>query len=231
MKKVAILQSNYIPWKGYFDIINFVDEFIIYDDVQYTKNDWRNRNQIKTSKGVEWLTVPVNASGRMARPVKDIKVAGHAWRKKHLKSWTLNYGRAACFKEYSEWLGQLYNDDGLEYLSEINYKFITEICRELEIDTKISWSSDYELSDGKNERLISLCQQAGATEYLSGPAAKDYIDESMFAAAGIKVSWMEYSGYPEYPQLFPPFEHGVSILDLILNTGRDASKYMKSLKK
>jgi hypothetical protein len=227
-KVLAVIQSNYIPWKGYFDIINMADKFIIHDDVQYTKNDWRNRNKIKTEGGLRWLTIPVSVKGHYGKLIRDIKVTDTRWHKEHWRVLKQQYQRAGCFSEYADWLEELFCDLKLEYLSEINYKFITEICRELGIETKISWSSDYELSDGKNERLISLCQQVGATEYLSGPAAKDYIDESMFEAAGIKVSWMDYSGYPEYPQLFPPFEHGVSILDLILNMGRDASKYMKS---
>ncbi len=117
-----------------------------------------------------------------------------------------------------------------EYLSRVNFRFLEAINRLLNIGTRISWSSDFKLIEGKNERLISLCQQAGATKILLGPAAQVYLDETRFGREGIEVEWMDYSGYPEYQQGFPPFEHGVTILDLIFNEGPNAKNFMKSRK-
>jgi hypothetical protein len=228
MKKVAILQSNYIPWKGYFDLINKVDEFILYDDVQYTRRDWRNRNKIKTPNGSIWLTVPVNAKGKFEQKINETKVNENSWAEKHWKSIEFNYKKSKYFSSLAENIKELYeNSSELEYLSEINYMFIKKICELLEIKTKITWSSDYNLIDGRSERLLDLCLQARATTYLSGPAAKDYLDVELFNSNGISVEWMSYSGYPEYLQLYPPFEHSVTILDLLFNVGtEEARDYM-----
>ena len=229
MKKVAILQSNYIPWKGYFDLIGMVDEFILYDDMQYTRRDWRNRNKIKTQAGTQWLTIPVDSKGKYYQKINETRVSDHEWCDSHWKAISVNYAHAPHYKEYSEQICDLYRRCREEdYLSRINYLFLTEICQMLGIDTKISWSSDYTLSDGKTERLVNLVRDSGGTEYLSGPAAQDYIEPELFADAGIKLTYMNYDGYPEYPQLFGAFEHAVSILDLLFNTGRDARKYMKA---
>lgn len=224
MKRVAIVQSNYIPWKGYFDLINMADEFILYDDVQYTTRDWRNRNLVKTKNGTQWLTVPVAHKSR-SQKIRETRTISNVWRDKHWKSICHWYSKAAFFKTYRELLRGLYMGGDETYLSEINRTFICAINSILDIKTEISRSADYELIEGKTERLVDLCKQAGATEYLSGPAAKAYLDESLFAAEGIRVSWMSYDGYPEYRQLFcPPFIHSVSIVDLILNEGADGAK-------
>lgn len=229
-KKVAILQSNYIPWKGYFDIIASVDEFIFYDEMQYTTRDWRNRNKIKTQNGLKWLTIPVNGKGCQTNGLKisEAKISDNNWVTYHFQQIQLAYLKSPFFKEYKTVFQDLYTDcKNEELISNVNYKFILAINDLLGIKTKISFDKDYGLIDGKTERLVDLVQKAGGTEYLSGPAAKDYIDEKLFKEANIKLSWMDYSNYPEYPQLYPPFEHGVSILDLIFSCGPEARKYMK----
>lgn len=234
MKKVAILQSNYIPWKGYFDIISSVDEFIIYDEMQYTARDWRNRNKIKTPQGLKWLSIPIKSKGYLDKGLKisEAEIEKPSWARSHWQTISAFYAKAPYFKEYSEFFRKLYMDSEKEFLlSHINFKFIVEICRLLNINTKISFDKDYGIIEGKTERLVDLVQKAGGDEYLSGPAAKDYIDENLFADAGIKLSWMDYSGYPEYPQLYPPFEHNVSILDLIFNCGPKSPMYMKEVKR
>lgn len=229
MKKIAILQSNYIPWKGYFDIIASVDEFILYDDMQYTRNDWRNRNKIMTPQGLLWLTIPVHIKGRFYQKINEARVVGHDWVDKHWKSIQMNYARARYFRDYEERIKAVYEDCRREeYLSRINYRFLTEICDILNIQTKITWSSDYHLVDGKTERLISLVKEAGGDFYLSGPAAKNYIVEECFQREHIELVWMDYSGYAEYRQLSSKFEHGVSVLDLIFNEGPNAKRFMKS---
>ena len=229
MKKIAILQTNYIPWKGYFDLINMVDEFVFYDEVQYTKNDWRNRNKLKTSQGMQWITIPVRQDG-LEQKIKETKVSNKSWNIKHWRTISQSYSKSKYFSDYKDTFEELYLGSNEEYLSEINYKFISAINTILGIQTKIRWSSEFELLEGQTEKLLGICKQAGATTYLSGPAAKGYFDEELAKQEGIQVEWMDYSGYPEYNQLHPPFEHGVSVLDLIFNEGPNAKNFMKSFK-
>lgn len=226
-KKIAISQSNYIPWKGYFDMISYVDEFVLYDDMQYTKRDWRNRNKIKTSNGSHWLTIPVQVKGKYFQKIKDTEIDGQAWVRKHWGTIVQNYKKSPYFAEISALLEPLYLDCDFKTLSSCNRRFIEEICRYLSIDTKVTNSSDYELVQGRSEKLLSICLQAGATEYVSGPTAKDYLDEDIFRSAGIKVTWFDYSGYEEYEQLWGEFEHYVSIIDLLFNKGKESRSYMK----
>lgn len=227
-KTIAILQSNYIPWKGYFDLIAAVDEFIIYDEMQYTKNDWRNRNKLKTPKGTEWITIPTGQD--INRKICDVEIKDTKWQKKHWKTFESNYSRAPHFKEISEWLYPIYNQETHDNLSSINKQLIKAICNYLGIKTLISDSRDYKIGEGKVQRLINLCIQAKASKYLSGPAAREYIDETLFTNHDITVNWFDYSQYPEYPQAWGDFEHGVSILDLLFNCGRDSYLYMKYVK-
>ncbi|WP_427185191.1 WbqC family protein [Bordetella bronchialis] len=226
-KTVAILQSNYIPWKGYFDMIAAVDEFILYDDMQYTRRDWRNRNQIKTPQGVQWLTVPVRVKGKYHQKIRDTEIDGHEWAAIHWKALIQNYRRAPYFAEIAAWLEPLYLAQPFTYLSELNRRFIEAICEYLGIGTTITNSWDYSLVEGKTERLAGLCVQAGGTKYISGPAAKDYIDEKVFADMGVRLEWFDYSGYPSYPQLWGEFAHGVTVLDLLFNCGKESPRYMR----
>lgn len=227
-KTVAIVQSNYIPWKGYFDLINLVDEFILFDDVQYTKRDWRNRNRIKTPAGPAWLSIPVEVKGRFLQRIRDTVASDDVWRRKHWAAIVHSYAKAPYFREYRDRLEPLYLDSDERSLSAINRRFIEAICSILGIDTTLSTSADYRVIDGKTERLVDLCLQAGATRYLSGPAARSYIDEGQFERSGVSLQFMDYSGYPEYEQLYPPFEHSVSVVDLVFMTGPRAREYMKS---
>lgn len=229
-KKVAILQSNYIPWKGYFDLIAAVDEFIIYDDMQYTRRDWRNRNLIKTPEGLKWLTVPVRVKGRYHQTIRETMLDGAEWPRRHWETLALNYRKATHFDEVAEWLSPLYSDASHESLSGLNRQFIEGICGYLDINTCLVNSWDYELRGGKSARLADLCVQAQASEYVSGPSAKAYIEEDAFRGRGIKLTWFDYTGYPEYPQLWGRFEHGVSVLDLLFNCGCNASDYLKHVR-
>ena len=227
MKKIAILQSNYIPWKGYFDLIAAVDEFILYDDMQYTRRDWRNRNQIKTPQGPQWLTIPVQVKGQYHQTIRETTIANTDWALTHWKSLQQNYRRAHYFYDIAAWLEPLYLYHTYTYLTQLNRQFIEAICHYLGITTRISNSWDYTLKEGKTERLADLCSQAGGTEYISGPSAQDYIKETLFTAQGIKLTWFDYSGYPEYPQRWVGFIHGVSILDLLFNCGPNAPRFMR----
>ena len=228
MKRVAILQSNYIPWKGYFDLIASVDEFILYDDVQFTKNDWRNRNRIKTPKGLEWLSIPVGQA--IDRRIRDVELPDPRWQEKHWKTLEANYGRAAHFDEVAAIFRPLYRARRHTHLSPLNRELIEAVCRYLGIRARISNSWDYDLAEGRIDRLVELCAQAGAAEYVTGPSARNYLDESAFAARGIKVTWFDYTGYSEYPQLWGEFSHEVTVLDLLFNCGRDAARHMRFVK-
>jgi hypothetical protein len=225
-KRVAIVQSSYIPWKGYFDLIRHVDEFILFDDVQFTKRDWRSRNRIKTPHGPHWLSIPVRVKGRYLQAIKDTCVSDPTWNRAHWQTIRSHYVKAPFFREFKDAMEELFLGCDHESLSRVNHRFTAGLCQMLGITTRLSWSMDYVVEPGQTERLVGLCQQAGATEYVSGPAARQYIDALQFERAGITLSFFDYSGYPEYSQLYPPFEHFVSVVDLILNTGADAPQYM-----
>ncbi len=225
MRKVAVLQSNYIPWKGYFDIIHDVDEFIFYDEVQFTKNDWRNRNRIYTNAGVQWLTIPT--TGSITQAIDEVTMPSDQWQKKHFNALVTNYSKAPYFKQYRAFLEDVYLNRKWEYLSELNRYLIEHIAHEfLGIVTKFTNSRDYHSEGSGHDKLLSLLISAGAESYLSGPAAKSYIHAEDYQKAGIELHWKDYSDYPEYPQLHEPFCHNVSILDLLFNTGSEAPRYI-----
>ena len=225
MKKVAVLQSNYIPWKGYFDIIHDVDLFIFYDDLQYKKNDWRNRNKILVNGRLQWLTIPVGTNEH--RQILDVTMPDKSWQKKHWQTLCMAYGRASCFKKYEDFFFHVYMEKEWEYLYELNRYLIMTISHEfLGIKTEFADSRDYPTHGAKHEKLLSLVQAAGADVYISGPAAKDYIIAEDYEEAGIAIGWKDYSGYPAYPQMSETFAHQVSVLDLLFNTGEDAPCYI-----
>lgn len=227
-KKIAVVQSNYIPWKGYFDLIRSVDAFILYDDVQYTRCDWRNRNKIKTAQGEHWLSIPVKKKGLLGQLINEVQISDPGWAEAHWKTIEQSYRRAPCFTRMEAPIRALYEQAAhLTHLTRINQLFIAGLCPLLGIHTPLYRSEELGGGEGRNERLIHLCQSLGGSEYLSGPAASCYLDEAAFAAAGISVSYMSYAGYPEYPQVYGEFQHALSVIDLLFNTGADASSFMK----
>jgi hypothetical protein len=227
-KRVAVVQSNYIPWKGYFDLIAGVDVFVLYDDAQYTRRDWRNRNRIKTAQGVQWLTVPVQVTGKYHQLIREVVVSDPGWAAAHWRTLIHHYGKAAGFTEVAPALEGLYRDvAATQRLSEINYHFLTGINKLLGIATPLKWSSELELTGDRTQRLLGMCRQLGAVTYVSGPTARGYLEERLFQDAGIGVEWADYSAYPEYRQLHPPFDHHVSIVDLLLNEGTAARRFLK----
>jgi hypothetical protein len=228
MKSVVITQSNYIPWKGYFDQIRSADNLVFYDDAQFTRRDWRNRNRIKTANGPVWLSIPVEVKGKFSQKIKDTRIADTNWATKHWKSIQFSYSKAAHFKRFSDQVEDLYQRAGkLGYLSEVNALFIQEVCSWLGITAEFSWSSEYVLEEGKTERLAGITEQLGANRYLSGPAAKAYMDIEVFSARGISVEYFDYSNYPVYDQLHGEFDHAVCIFDLLFSVGEAALSYMK----
>lgn len=226
--KVVILQPSYIPWRGYFHQIQKADLFVFYDCVQYDAEGWRNRNQIKTSAGPLWLTIPVRAKGHtsLGTPIKDVVIDPvKPWRNKHLRSIEQNYSKAPHFARYAPLLREFYAREDAK-LADFTCDFTVALARELGIaHTQFARSSTIAAEGAKTDRLLSILQQVGATHYLSGPAARGYLEEEKLAAAGIALEYMSYD-YPEYPQLHGAFQPQVSIIDLLCNTGPDAARYI-----
>jgi hypothetical protein len=225
--RVAVLQSNYVPWRGYFDLMRSVDSFVVYDTVQYTKRDWRNRNQVKSSNGLVWLTIPVAQRGAYSQRILDAKITPEPWAKKHLRTLLDAYAGAPYIDRYRTELVDLYESAAArESLHDVNMLFLEAVRRWLELKTELFQADDFVHEGGPNDRLLALCSGLGATTYVSGPAAQSYLDVEAFRRAGIEVEWFDYEGYPEYPQLHGEFVHRVSVLDLVLNTGPDAKRYL-----
>ena len=225
MKRVAISQSNYIPWKGYFDLINDVDLFVFYDDVQYTTRDWRNRNLIKTPNGLFWLSIPVGSNRR--RLINEVEINTHDWQHSHWTTICQFYKKSKYFNRYNEYFEDVYLNRKWKNLSVLNQYLVESISRNfLQISTEFANSTEYFRKGEKQEAMCSLVLSTGATSYISGPAAKAYLEPSVFENLNIELIWKEYSGYPEYFQFYDPFCHNVSILDLLFHTGPDAPFYI-----
>lgn len=225
--KAIITQSNYIPWKGFFDSLALVDTLVIYDDMQFTKRDWRNRNLIKTPTGLKWLTIPVDVKGKYFQKINETRISDKNWHIDHLNLLKEHYKKANCYREVIDWIESLYLNCHFELLSEINQYFIEQINQYLGIKTSILRSEQFILEEDKTERLVSICKQIGATDYYTGPAAKSYMEESKFEKESIAIHYLDYSNYKEYNQLHGDFEHGVTIFDLIFNLGDKSKAYMK----
>ena len=227
---LAVDQPNYIPWKGYFDIIHDVDLFVFYNDVQYTTRDWRNRNTIITPNGSKWLSVPVGSS--TDRLICEVKIEDKSWQRKHYETIRFAYSRTPFFSEYRDFFEDCYLGREWDYLWELDQYLTVEISRRfLGIKTEFADSRDFKTNGQKHERLLSLIESIGESVgrvdvYESGPAAKDYMVIDDYKAKGIAVRWKNYNGYPEYPQTVAEFTHNVSILDLLFNTGSDAPYYI-----
>jgi hypothetical protein len=227
-RKVLITQSNYIPWKGWFDGANLADDLILYDHVQYTRRDWRNRNVIKTAAGLQWLTIAVKVKGRYTQRIDETLIADEAWAEQHWRRILHAYRKAACFDQVADQVKAAYEAPGGERLSDVNRRFIELVFSLLGISTRIHWSTDFDLVEGRTENLVSLCRQVGAGVYYTGPAASAYLEPEQFAREGIELRYLSYSDYPAYRQLHGPFVHQVSVLDMLFNLGRDAPRYLRS---
>lgn len=223
--RFAVSQSNYIPWIGYFDLISQVDVFVIYDTVQYTKNDWRNRNRILSQAGPIWLTVPVNHQSS-TQLINETLIANQKWQRKHWMSIEQSYKKSPFFEMYRSGIKVFYEQEWT-LLSELNRYLILHLVQLLGIDTKIICSSELAHCGDKNSRLISFAKQLDSNSYISGPAAKSYIDLEKFKQSSIDINWIDYSGYEPYQQCFDGFVSNLSVLDLLFNIGPDAMNYLK----
>ena len=226
--RICIVQSCYIPWKGFFDLIGRCDEYVVYDSAQYAKRHWHNRNRVKTADGVQWLTIPVIAKGRFEQPIDQVEIE-KPWADKHWRTLELAYKRAPFFEQVAPTVKAWYEQaDKQSRLTDVNAIFLHGIAGMLGLKTRIVRDDAYPAEGVKTERLLAIARAAGADRYLSGPSARAYFDESLFASAEIAVEWMDYTGYLEYPQLHGGFEHAVTMLDLLFNTGPEAQRYFRA---
>jgi hypothetical protein len=232
-KSIVILQSNYIPWKGYFDLVQSADEFLIYDEVQFTKNDWRNRNRIVLDGRLKWLSIPVRTAGRFGLPVEEVEVADPAWAQAHWVTITQAYRKARGFDEVAGQLAALYQAaEKLLRLTEINELLLRGMADLFHIKTEILRANTVpRTTEDPTARLIEICRSRSATRYISGPAAKAYLNFAAFDEAGIELRFADYSGYVEYEQNLNPFTHGVSVLDLLFRFGSEARTHFKTSRK
>jgi hypothetical protein len=224
--RLAVLQPSYLPWLGYFDQIDRVDFFVYYDDVQYDKNGWRNRNRVKGPNGPVWLTVPVRHSGRGLQRICDVEIDGDGWRQKHLRTIAQFYAKAPYanlyIRELTELLGRSW-----ERLVDLDIALNEAIAQWLGLKARIIRSSTLGIDGDRNERLIGICRHFDANHYLSGNAAQAYVDLEAFAAAGISVEWQNYT-HPSYPQLHEGFVSHLSIIDLLMNVGPESLGILRS---
>ncbi len=226
--KCVILQPSYIPWRGYFHQIQKADVFVFYDDVQYDHRGWRNRNRIKTPGGTQWLTVPVLAKGHQTENIliRDIRIAwDEPWNEKHWKAISRSYAKAPYFKKFAPAVEAFYKKRP-EFLADFTIDLTVALAKELGLgEKKFLRSSELNGGGAKTDRLVSLLKKLGATHYISGPSARDYLDEAALEREGITLEYMEYR-YPDYPQLHPPFDGQVSALDLLFMTGPEAPRHI-----
>ncbi len=229
MNKVIITQSNYIPWKGYFTTMRKATHFVAYDDMQYTKRDWRNRNKIIMPNGPIWLSIPVKVSGKFYQKINETEISDINWAKEHWNLIECNYKKAPYFKEYNQYFKELYLNSQSTNLSEINMNFLKVCTQLLNIDIKFMDSREFELVGDRTEKLVNICKDLKADQYFTGPAAKAYMDESLFERENIKVTYYDLTNFPEYKQQWNGFEHGVSILDMFFNLGANTIDYFNKL--
>ena len=226
--KCVILQPSYIPWRGYFHQIQKADVFVFYDDVQYDDRGWRNRNRVKTDRGVKWLTIPVRSRGVQFSNAlsRDIRISwDRPWAHKHWATIRHAYGRAPHFARYTDFLEAFYLRHD-EFLADFTIDFTVALARELGLTrTRFLRSSDLPVAGTKTDRLLALLAAVGADHYISGPSARAYIDEDKVRAAGVTLEYISYD-YPEYEQLYPPYDPRVSIIDLLFMKGPAAGEYI-----
>ncbi len=227
--RLVVLQSNYIPWKGYFDLVKAADRFVIYDSVQYTKNDWRNRNKLCATNGPIWLTIPIKTAGAADQRISEAEVANGGWARKHWMTIVHLLSKRPFFEQYAaEWESAYLEASSLHRLHDINVLFLRLIAMQLGLDTPIVLDSQFAYGGSSpTDRLVELCVAAGATSYLTGPAGLNYIDSVAFEHAQIRLEVIDYSVYPSYGQGSETFLHGVSALDLLANVGPESTQHLQ----
>ena len=227
--RVAIIQSAYVPWKGFFDLVGRTDLYVVLDGAQYVKRHWHNRNRIMTPNGPIWLTIPVATKSRFEQPIDEVSFA-EPWADKHWRSIEMAYRKSPFFAEEAPALKALYEAaERLDRLTDVNTLFLQALMNRLDIPTKMVRDGEFAPQGKQTARLLDICVKARATNYLSGPSARDYFEESLFAAADIAVEWMSYGPYPVYPQRGPAFDHAVSVIDLLFSVGPAAAAHCRPM--
>jgi hypothetical protein len=217
-RTVVVLQPSYLPWLGYFAQMHRSDVFVVYDDVQYDKHSWRNRNRIKTAGGAQWLTVPVLTRGKDLPSNREVEIDNRqAWRRKHLLSLEQSYARAPFFGEY---LGTFQDLLGREWrrLLDLNLACLNALAGLLRLRSPVRLASELGVPGRSTERLVGICRALGADRLFEGAAGRDYLDEAAFARAGIALEYQDYR-HPVYPQLHGDFVPFLSVVDLLFNCG------------
>ena len=224
--RVTILQPSYLPWLGFFEQMHRSDQFVLYDDVQFTRRDWRNRNRIRVQEGSVWLTVPVIQKNKYEQSLLETKIDNStSWKRKHLKSIRCHYSKTPFFDLYFPWCEKTFNREW-DFLLDLSLETIQYLKGELKINTPLLRSSELGESGNKSERLISICKQLGATQYLSGESARNYISEKDFSDQGIGLEYQNYQ-HPEYPQRYEGFVPFLSTIDLLFNCGEKSMEFLK----
>lgn len=228
-KTVAILQPSYLPWLGYFDQIRRADVFVIYDDVAFDKHGWRNRNRINSANGPLWLSVPVRHKGLSGQAIKDVRIdTGRSWMQKHMRSLQQHYARSVYLDTLLPKLDRIYQQQSASLL-DLNLSLIKLFMSLLDIKTDLVRSSELNIGGDQSLRLLNICRHFSADTYLSGDAAKSYLNLSLFRKEGIEVQWQHYM-HPRYAQYhcqkfgraFTPY---LSIVDLLLSEGENSCTF------
>jgi hypothetical protein len=221
MTSLVVLQPSYLPWLGYFDQIDRADIFVFYDDVQYDKHGWRNRNRLKGPTGQVWITVPVLHGGRFGQAINAVEIDRRQdWARKHVGMLNQFYARAPYSADYLPELCDLLKHDWIR-LAELTIAATRLMARWLGIEAQFHLSSELGMQGERSERLLKICRHFAANVYISGDAAQDYLNVDCFHAAGIEVLWQHYR-HPEYPQRFGAFVPYLSTIDLLCNLGSES---------
>ena len=224
--RVTILQPSYLPWLGFFEQMHRSDQFVLYDDVQFTRRDWRNRNRIRVQEGSVWLTVPVIQKNKYEQSLLETKIDNStAWKRKHLETIRCHYSKTPFFDLYFPWCEKVFNSEW-NFLLDLSLETIQYLKGQLKINTPLLRSSELGGTGDKTERLISICKQLGATQYLSGESARNYISDKDFSDQGIELEYQEYQ-HPEYPQRYEGFVPFLSTIDLLFNCGDKSLDFLK----
>ena len=230
MKSIAIMQPTFLPWIGYFALIERVDEFIFFDHVQFEKRSWQQRNKIKTPQDPIWLSVPVSTKGKQAQAINEAEILYEGDKNpldKIIKSIELNYKKAPFYNDYADDVFEFFADKP-NHIAVLNQNIIQWICEKLDIKTPFIQSSTLDVSGTKDDLLVDICQVRNATHYISPPGSKVYLDESdAFEVAGIDLSYHDYN-HPEYTQLHGDFEPYMCILDLLFNEGSKSGEIIRT---
>ena len=218
VNRVVILQPSYLPWIGYFEQMERADQFVFLDDVQYTRRDWRNRNKIRTNEGWTWLTVPVQQKNLYTQLLKDTRIDNSTnWSKKHRAAIRFNYSNAPFFENYYPYFDSVYQKRW-EFLLDLCYETTGYLKEVLKITTQTFKSSTISVEGGKADRILNLCQKMGATHYLTGGLAHDYLSGDNFSQKGVELEYQEYD-HPRYSQQYSGFIPNMSLVDLLFNAG------------